>query len=218
MTKSIQQILDEQKQQSKIYEKSEHSINLSIAKYGTKFTDEHRKNISIASKQVFENLTDEQKRQRIHSLCEGYKKISPEVRANMLAARQNVRDETRKKQSESHRKRHAENPVTQETKQKAVATRRARGSYFQSQASIDKARATKANRSPDEKFWSSTAQPLIAGEYGIFESRRELEKWSRETKIWLNAGKKFDKLKSTDPKNYRFISKQEYILLTGKYK
>jgi hypothetical protein len=194
---------------------NDHGARIGAARAGMKFDNEHCANIKKSKKEYHANLSPDRKQQLAIAHAIGYSKISEAGRSNINAARQNVSSDTRKKMSASHKIKHAAQPISAETKAKSVATRHANGSYEFSDAAIAKMKATKAARSAEDIFFQSNAQPLVAGVHGIFASRAALVDWARQTSIWPNAGKKFDKLKIVDPANYYFISKEEYIMLGG---
>lgn len=222
MTKSIQQILDEQRQSSKIYTAS----NVSIAA-------RHR---SLDNPDWIEKQAKHNESQRGKSWVKDAK-VSDE--AAYLAWK------------ELHDAGTANNPNNPEWLAKIQECNRSKNSrpefiekvkaglerYVENNGDVIKARNRISNTNPDhianrkagikdffadpvasaaarEARRKAHSKPFVAGNYGVFPSMTAAVE--HVTALGeLNIRKKFYKWLKTDPANYHYISKEEYIILTG---
>ena len=177
MTKSIQQIIDEERRKSRLGEVSEATINRTLA-------NEWKREDSEFSKTMSKVATERnQDPGYLEKLRHGVK----HNRDNSYQAESNANPEVKAKISKAL----SGKPKTEEHKQalKSTTTNRYGDANYEA---VHKAGLAKRDK------------PFHAGEYGIFQSRSEAAKYATGQGL-KNALKKFEAWSKSKPEEYYFI-------------
>jgi hypothetical protein len=177
MNKSIQQILEEEREKSRLGEVSEATINRTLANEWKREDLEFSKTMS---KVATERNQDPEYLQSL--------RVGIANRDNTYQAEVNRRPEKRALQSE----RQTGRVVSQETRKKlkSIKTNKYGDANYEA--------AHKAGLAKRDK-------PFHAGEYGIFQSRLEAARYATEQGL-KNAVKKFEVWTKTNPTEYYFVT------------
>lgn len=181
MTKSIQQIIDEERKKSRLGEVSDATINRTLA-------NEWKRNDAGFSKTMSKVATERnQDPEYLENLRHGVK----HNRDNSYQAESNANPEVKAKISKAL----AGKPKSEEHKKslKATTTNKPGDPNWEA--------AHKAGLAKRDK-------PFYAGEYGIFQSRSEAAKYATEQGL-KNALKKFEAWSKSKPEEYYFIKDEK---------
>lgn len=178
MNKSIQQILEEEREKSRLGEVSEATINRTLA------NEWKRENIEFSDTMSKVATERNQDPEYLEKLRHGIK----HNRDNTYQAESNARPDVKAKISKAL----TGKPKTEEHKQalKSTTTNRYGDANYET-----KHKAGLANRD----------RPFRAGEYGIFQSRLEAARYATEQGL-KNAVKKFEVWAKTNPTEYYFVT------------
>jgi hypothetical protein len=177
MTKSIQEILDEQRQTADIYKKSNRQISATIDAFAKIDNPSFSKTMS---KVATERNQDPEYLEKLHA--------GIAQRDNTYQAEVNSRPEVRAKHSQNHKGK----PKSEEHKKSLKAT------TTNKPGDPDWEAAHKAGLAKRDR-------PFHAGEYGTFPSLAEAARQVEEKGLLKNANKKFSKWKNDKPDEYYFV-------------
>jgi hypothetical protein len=177
MSKSIQQILDEERKKSLLDKVSEATINRTLANEWKREDSEFSK---IMSKVATERNQDPEYLEKLHA--------GIAQRDNTYQAEVNSRPEIRAKHSQNHKGK----PKSEEHKKSLKAT------TTNKPGDLDWEAAHKAGLAKRDR-------PFHAGEYGVFQSRADAARYAT-TQGLKNAVKKFEAWTKTKPTEYYFVA------------
>lgn len=215
MTKSIQQILDEQRQSSKIKDLSIHQITAITHNSGRIVSDETKKKISQGNKsdrayqrKLETHLGKKRSEETCAKMSEHAKNRSEEHRAKLADSNRGKKasDETRAKMRESAKHKP---PKSAESIQKTADALRG---VPKSPEHIEALRIAQ-NKIRQTKEWKdavieSRRKPCVT-DLGVFYSLDKAGEAHGKSRVWVR-----EKINKNSPGFY-YISKEEYIMLTG---